>query len=46
MLRFEKLKLDCNDHLYIFDGAHTNSGKTYKVNRQDIVCCLNDFQII
>lgn len=23
MIRFEKLALDCNDHLYIFDGAHT-----------------------
>ncbi|OQR75896.1 hypothetical protein BIW11_08127, partial [Tropilaelaps mercedesae] len=22
MLRFEKLALDCNDHLVIFDGAH------------------------
>ncbi|KAF8774690.1 hypothetical protein HNY73_017216 [Argiope bruennichi] len=22
MLRFERLALDCNDHLYIFDGAH------------------------
>lgn len=22
MLRFEKLALDCNDHLFIYDGAH------------------------
>ncbi|XP_063851216.1 uncharacterized protein LOC135094781 isoform X1 [Scylla paramamosain] len=22
MLRFERLQLDCNDHLYIYDGAH------------------------
>ena len=22
MLRFEELHLDCNDHLYIYDGAH------------------------
>ncbi len=22
MLRFEKLALDCNDHLIIYDGAH------------------------
>lgn len=22
MLRFEHLALDCNDHLYIYDGAH------------------------
>ena len=30
MLRFEKLALDCNDHLVIFDGAHA-IGKS-KVN--------------
>lgn len=23
MLRFDMLQLDCNDHLYIYDGAHT-----------------------
>ena len=28
MLRFEVLKLDCNDHLYIFDGAHAGSHKS------------------
>lgn len=22
MLRFEQLALDCNDHLYVYDGAH------------------------
>ncbi|XP_050426379.1 uncharacterized protein LOC126836783 [Adelges cooleyi] len=22
MLRFDKLQLDCNDHLYVYDGAH------------------------
>ncbi|KAG7199607.1 hypothetical protein KM043_014210 [Ampulex compressa] len=22
MLRFDELQLDCNDHLYIYDGAH------------------------
>lgn len=22
MLRFDMLQLDCNDHLYIYDGAH------------------------
>lgn len=27
MLRFEVLKLDCNDHLYIFDGAHASNHK-------------------
>ncbi|XP_078049734.1 uncharacterized protein LOC144476529 [Augochlora pura] len=25
MLRFDQLQLDCNDHLYIFDGAHAVS---------------------
>lgn len=29
MLRFERLALDCNDHLYIFDGAHAFG--SYKV---------------
>lgn len=23
MLRFDMLQLDCNDHLFIYDGAHT-----------------------
>lgn len=22
MLRFDMLQLDCNDHLYVYDGAH------------------------
>ena len=26
-LRFEELALDCNDHLYIFDGAHAFNPK-------------------
>ncbi|OAD52438.1 hypothetical protein WN48_01523 [Eufriesea mexicana] len=30
MLRFDQLQLDCNDHLYIFDGAHVVS--SYKGN--------------
>lgn len=30
MLRFDHLQLDCNDHLYIYDGAHAVS--SYKVN--------------
>ncbi|KOX68149.1 hypothetical protein WN51_08038 [Melipona quadrifasciata] len=29
MLRFDQLQLDCNDHLYIYDGAHAVS--SYKV---------------
>lgn len=33
MLRFEVLKLDCNDHLYIFDGAHAAS-----THKADISC--------
>ncbi|KAH0951659.1 hypothetical protein HN011_011269 [Eciton burchellii] len=33
MLRFDQLQLDCNDHLYIFDGAHAvGSYKTKFVN--------------
>ena len=24
MLRFDQLQLDCNDHLLVYDGAHTN----------------------
>lgn len=27
MLRFEELALDCNDHLFIFDGAHAFNPK-------------------
>lgn len=30
MLRFESLALDCNDHLYIYDGAHAFGN--YKVS--------------
>ena len=22
LLKFERLQMDCNDHLYIYDGAH------------------------
>ena len=31
MLRFDQLQLDCNDHLFIYDGAHATG--VYKV------CC-------
>jgi len=31
MLRFDELQLDCNDHLYIYDGAHAVG--SYKVSR-------------
>lgn len=30
MLRFDMLQLDCNDHLYVYDGAHAVG--TYKVS--------------
>lgn len=33
MLRFEVLNMDCNDHLYIFDGAHQTGA-----HKQDISC--------
>ena len=33
MLRYDYLHLDCNDHLYIYDGAHAVG--TYK---SDITC--------
>jgi hypothetical protein len=33
MLRFEVLKLDCNDHLYIFDNAHAAGA-----HKADISC--------
>lgn len=29
MLRFDQLQLDCNDHLFIYDGAHATG--VYKV---------------
>ncbi|KAL0274381.1 UNVERIFIED_CONTAM: hypothetical protein PYX00_006827 [Menopon gallinae] len=31
MLRFDQLQLDCNDHLFIYDGAHIVD--SYKVSR-------------
>lgn len=30
MLRFDMLQLDCNDHLYVYDGAHVAG--THKVS--------------
>lgn len=33
MLRFEKLKLDCNDHLLVYDNAHANGAQ-----KADISC--------
>ena len=32
MLRFDMLQLDCNDHLYIYDGAHAVG--THKVSKK------------
>lgn len=34
LVRFDSLQLDCNDHLYIYDGAHATG--TPKVNNQMI----------
>lgn len=31
MLRFDELSIDCNDHLFIYDGAHAVG--TYKVSK-------------
>ncbi|KYN32443.1 hypothetical protein ALC56_13300 [Trachymyrmex septentrionalis] len=46
MLRFDQLQLDCNDHLYIYDGAHAvGSYKIYIADysrgakRADIAIC-------
>ncbi|XP_026478714.1 uncharacterized protein LOC113385117 [Ctenocephalides felis] len=33
MLRFDILQLDCNDHLYIYDGAHAGG-----LHKADITC--------
>jgi hypothetical protein len=33
MLRFDLLQLDCNDHLFIYDGAHAVG--SYKVKATD-----------
>jgi len=39
MLRFDQLQLDCNDHLYIYDGAHAVG--SYKVSRNhEIRMCV------
>lgn len=32
MLRFDMLQLDCNDHLFIYDGAHTST--EHKVSKR------------
>lgn len=41
MLRFDMLQLDCNDHLYIYDGAHATAG-THKHN----LSCRNTKQMV
>lgn len=38
MLRFDLLQLDCNDHLFIYDGAHAVG--TYKVTLYNAYCYL------
>ncbi|XP_033305714.1 uncharacterized protein LOC117208591 isoform X3 [Bombus bifarius] len=40
MLRFDQLQLDCNDHLYIYDGAHAVS--SYKAD----LSCQNTKQSV
>ncbi|XP_043794462.1 uncharacterized protein LOC122715930 [Apis laboriosa] len=40
MLRFDHLQLDCNDHLYIYDGAHAVS--SYKAD----LSCQNTKQTV
>ena len=30
LLKFERLQMDCNDHLYIYDGAHATG--TFRVS--------------
>ncbi|CAL7945677.1 unnamed protein product [Xylocopa violacea] len=40
MLRFDQLQLDCNDHLYIYDGAHAVS--SYKAD----LSCQNTKQTV
>lgn len=42
MLRFEVLKLDCNDHLYIFDGEHADSTSAHKAD----ISCRNTKQTL
>lgn len=37
MLRFDTLQLDCNDHLFIFDGAHAVG--THKVSKTFLILC-------
>lgn len=40
MLRFDMLQLDCNDHLYIYDGASAVGQQKYNVS------CRNTKQLI
>lgn len=39
MLRFDALQLDCNDHLFIYDGAHAVG--THKVRKFKLFLFLN-----
>lgn len=41
MVRFDTLQLDCNDHLYIYDGAHATG--TPKVNPHKITKPIQPF---
>lgn len=43
MLRFEQLQLDCNDHLFIYDGAHAIGN--YKVRTRRPVIAPSAFNL-
>lgn len=40
MLRFDMLQLDCNDHLFIYDGANSFGQQKYNVS------CRNTKQLV
>ncbi|XP_017764335.1 PREDICTED: uncharacterized protein LOC108553803 [Eufriesea mexicana] len=44
MLRFDQLQLDCNDHLYIFDGAHVVS--SYKEDEAQLLLLFSLWYLI
>lgn len=39
MLRFDLLQLDCNDHLFIYDGAHAVD--SYKVSGKQLLTAVS-----
>jgi hypothetical protein len=40
MLRFDLLQLDCNDHLFIYDGAHAVGSYKVKLLTRDFILTL------